>query len=257
MHTVSYDGSFAGLLSAVFDVYEYKMQDVKLVPPGQPVSSLFGNAHTVHTDITKAGRVWKGLEQYSSLQALRNLRASFFAGTNGNEEMLLAYIRYVFASKKPVERDYSHPAVVAVSQTAHKVRREKHRMEAFVRFQLTKDQLYYAIVQPDYNVLPLISDHFEKRYADQRWLIYDALRRYGIYYDLDTVEEVSMDFALSPQDAAVATIHDEKEELYQALWKQYFDSVNIASRKNTKLHIRHMPKRYWKYLPEKQPVRHS
>ena len=49
-------------------------------------------------------------------------------------------------------------------------------MEAFVRFQCTKDQLYYAIIQPDYNVLPLISKHFEKRYADQRWLIYDIRR---------------------------------------------------------------------------------
>lgn len=253
MQTVIYDGSFAGLLSAVFDVYEYKMKEVDLIPPGQPATNLFGSMHTVHTDLQKAARVWKGLELYSSLQALRNLRAAFFAGTRGNENTLLEYIRYVFAGKKPVERDYSHPAVLAVSQTAKKVRREKHRMEAFVRFRLTKDQLYYAIVQPDFNVLPLISDHFEKRYADQRWLIYDALRRYGIYYDLHSVEEVSMDFAVLPQDAAVAAIHDEKEELYQALWKQYFDSVNIASRKNTKLHIRHMPKRYWKYLPEKQP----
>ena len=57
-------------------------------------------------------------------------------------------------------------------------------MEAFVRFQLTKDGLYYCIIQPDYNVLPLISNHFEKRYADQRWLIYDSRRKYGIYYDL-------------------------------------------------------------------------
>ncbi|RZK75384.1 MAG: DUF4130 domain-containing protein, partial [Pedobacter sp.] len=26
------------------------------------------------------------------------------------------------------------------------------------------------------------------------------------------------------------------------------------SRKNTKLHVRHVPKRYWKYLTEKQDV---
>lgn len=253
MHTVIYDGSFAGFLSAVFNVYEYKMKEVTLFPDGQVMPGLFGPVHRVHTDPAKAVRVWKGMEPYSSLHALRDIRAAFFAGTRGNEDTLLAYIRYLFASKKPVDRDYSHPAVLAVSQTAKKVRREKHRMEAFVRFRLTKDHLYYAIVQPDFNVLPLISDHFEKRYADQRWLIYDALRRYGIYYDLHSVEEVSMDFSVSPQDAAIATLHDEKEELYQTLWKQYFDSVNIASRKNTKLHIRHMPKRYWKYLPEKQP----
>ncbi len=58
-------------------------------------------------------------------------------------------------------------------------------MEAFVRFQLIKDGLYYATVQPDYNVLPLILKHFKDRYADQRWLIYDTLRKYGILYDLE------------------------------------------------------------------------
>ena len=67
-------------------------------------------------------------------------------------------------------------------------------MEAFVRFQKLKDGLYYSLVQPDYNVLPLII-HFEDRYADQRWLIYDSHRKYGLYYNLNSVEEVQMRFA--------------------------------------------------------------
>ncbi|RZL34744.1 MAG: DUF4130 domain-containing protein, partial [Pedobacter sp.] len=45
---------------------------------------------------------------------------------------------------------------------------------------------------------------------------------------------------------------NEKEELYTHLWKDYFKSTNIESRKNTKLHVQHVPKRYWKYLTEKQ-----
>jgi len=40
---------------------------------------------------------------------------------------------------------------------------------------------------------------------------------------------------------------------FQTLWQDYFKSTNIVSRKNMKLHIRHVPKRYWKYLSEKQP----
>ncbi len=51
--------------------------------------------------------------------------------------------------------------------------------------------------------------------------------------------------------SALKEILDEKEELYQTLWQQYFQSVNIKARKNMKLHIQHMPKRYWKYLVER------
>jgi probable DNA metabolism protein len=131
------------------------------------------------------------------------------------------------------------------------VEREKHRMEAFVRFQLTRDNLFYAIVQPDFNVLPLIQSHFKSRYADQRWMIYDIQRKYGIYYDLAEVTEVQIMFSdLKTTDPA--SIYDEKETMYQELWKQYFSSVNIKARKNTKLHIQHMPKRYWKHLTEKK-----
>ena len=169
------------------------------------------------------------------------------------ENIILSYIQYVFRSSSTIEHDYSHPAVLTITETAVKVGREKHRMEAFVRFQLTKDNLYYATIQPDFNVLPLILNHFEKRYADQRWMIYDIRRRYGIYYDLTTTEFVEMNFLDGLDngkniDVAIA----EGETLYQQLWQQYFSSVNIAARKNMKLHIQHMPKRYWKFLTEKK-----
>jgi probable DNA metabolism protein len=113
--------------------------------------------------------------------------------------------------------------------------------------------LYYAIIQPDYNVLPLISNHFKDRYADQRWLIYDGLRKYGLYYDEHAVSEVQINFTADLNNAQDKnTLYDENEILYQQLWKQYFNSVNIKARKNMKLHIQHMPKRYWRYLVEKR-----
>jgi hypothetical protein len=37
------------------------------------------------------------------------------------------------------------------------VGREKHRMEAFVRFKKAKDGLFLSLVKPDFNVLPIIS----------------------------------------------------------------------------------------------------
>jgi probable DNA metabolism protein len=100
-------------------------------------------------------------------------------------------------------------------------------------------------------VLPLLIAHFKNRYADQRWLIYDGKRKYGIYYDLHTVETIELSFNEDVKHGNIQIIYDEQEPLYQSLWQQYFGSVNIKARKNTKLHIQHMPKRYWKYLPEK------
>lgn len=255
MQLLVYDGSFEGWLTAVFEVYEYKYNDACICTQAHAQPNAFGNVHTVQADPAKAARVWKGLRQKISGNAASQVYKTFLSEIVSIEDTLLRYVQYIFSSKTIVECDYSHPDVLLVQQVSRKVHREKHRMEAFVRFQLTADKLYYAVVQPDFNVLPLIIKHFKTRYADQRWLIYDSRRKYGIYYDLNEVATVDIAFNENTSGGNdVSVIYDETEPLYQLLWQQYFSSVNIAARKNTKLHLRHMPKRYWKYLTEKLPV---
>ncbi len=252
MITVVYDGTFEGLLTAFFEVYEYKFTSVNITTKERFQANVFNKHHESYYDQKKSERVWKGLSAKISAAALNQVYKAFLSEENGMEDVLLQYIQYAFSKKQTIESDFSNHAVLTVTLTAKKVHREKHRMEAFIRFQLTADGLFYAMCQPDFNVLPLIENHFKSRYADQRWLIYDSKRKYGIYYDLYKVETVSLRFdPVTNNGKNIELILDEKEVLYQQLWQQYFKSVNIEARKNSKLHIQHMPKRYWKYLPEK------
>jgi probable DNA metabolism protein len=255
MVAVVHDGTFEGWLTAVFEVFEFKFREVEMTSKERFQANFFNRHHESIFDPAKSARVWKGLAAKISAAALSQIYKAFLSEDKGIERVLLQYVQYAFSRPQSIECDYSHPAVLTVVQTAKKVHREKHRMEAFIRFQLTADNLYYAICQPDFNVLPLIEKHFKDRYADQRWLIYDSHRKYGIYYDLTKVETVQLSFDEQTNGGKnIAVIADEKEELYQKLWQQYFTSVNIAARKNTKLHVQHMPKRYWKFLPEKQQI---
>lgn len=253
MTTIVYDGSFEGLLTSFFEIYEYKLPQPKIYSTATAAPQLFGSNHTVTTDAIKAERVLQKLGQKISPQGVSAFFISFLSENKEIENILFRYLQYALTSKTSVENDYSHPDVLFIQQTVRKVHREKHRMKAFVRFKKTKDDLYYCLIQPDFNVLPLIATHFKERYKDQRWLIYDIRRKYGMYYDLKTMEEVEMNFTSHPTNG-LDTIHDEQEELYQQLWQQYFSSVNIAARKNMKLHLQHIPKRYWKFLTEKVPV---
>ena len=87
-------------------------------------------------------------------------------------------------------------------------------------------------------------------------MIYDVRRNYGFMYDKTKVFEIQL-FEHTQVNLSIAleTIElDDSELKYQRLWKQYFKSTNIEARKNTKLHIQHVPKRYWKYLIEKQSL---
>lgn len=252
MTRVIYDGTYQGWLTAIFDIYNYKLKDVIFDSHESSPPLLLGSTHQVITDEKKSARVWMGLQKRLSAEGLEGVHLTYLSDMERCEETMYRFVCHVFDSPHNVEEDYSHPAVWEVKKTAKRVKKEAHRMEAFVRFKLTQDNLYYAIIEPECDVLPLISYHFESRYADQRWLIYDGRRKYGIYYDLERVTTVGINFQHGQASSKqIAEINDEGEELYQELWRVYFKSVNIEARKNMRLHLQHMPKRYWKHLTEK------
>jgi probable DNA metabolism protein len=51
---------------------------------------------------------------------------------------------------------------------------------------------------------------------------------------------------------APANDHDDDEKLCQTLWQRYYAAINISLRNNPKLHLRQLPRRFWRYLPEKR-----
>lgn len=249
---VLYDNTFEGLLSAVFEVYEHKLLTAQIRKEGVELPSLFESPIHAPTNELKTKRVWNKLKNLIGEEGIRKLWKAWLSEEADVEDCILGTIRYAIEQQVNVLSDFGNLHVLQLNQQLKKINREKHRMEAFVRFQLTKDGLYYATVEPDFNVLPLIIKHFQSRYADQRWLIVDLKRNYGIYYDLHTTEFVTfneqgkINLHLSDKE-----LFQENEAMYQLLWKDYFKSTNIKSRKNMKLHLQHVPRRYWKYLTEK------
>lgn len=252
MTTYLTDGSLEGLLCAVFEWFERKPGKVRLEITEEYQPDAFAAVMQIHNDTAKAERVWKGLLLKLPSAWMRKFFCTFLSELPGIHQRLFDFACYIFINPAGAEADYGNDDVLMISKTAVSVEREKHRMEAFIRFQHTADGIYYCGIDPDFNVLPLIMKHFKDRYADQRWLIYDIRRHYGIYYDLEKAEEMYLDIAGEKRLQKLDTAsHDLQEDLYAALWKNYFKSANIEARKNTKLHVRHVPKRYWKYLTEK------
>ena len=251
MTRLFYDGTFEGLLTAVFEIYERRLTQVKMEKGECYPSALFENAFKIVTDENRAARVLKGLQQKLSPNGIQRLYIAHMAELDKEDDTLIGFIRYAFDSRVNIEEDFGNKYVLRVSEIVGFMRREKHRMEAFVRFQKLKDGSFYAAIKPDFNVLPLLNRHFKSRYADQKWLIYDIKRGYGLYYDLHDTQFISMEFSSLIKPGKVVAAYTEDEGIYQNLWKNYFNSTNIPARKNTKLHVQHIPKRYWKHLPEK------
>lgn len=146
--------------------------------------------------------------------------------------------------------DYTHPYVMDMHKAVKSVGREKHRMEAFVRFEHTKDDVYFAKISPDFNVLPLTIPHFKNRYQDQDWAIYDTKRGYGVLLH-DTKESIIVGLDKQVLDNPMA-IWSQKQMIYQQFWQAYFFNTNIKQHANPNLHKQYLPRRYWHYLTKKQ-----
>lgn len=252
-----FDGSMTGLLSCVFRAFQFKEFEVQLQPLTMTSDNLFDESVVVESNEYHAQRVWAALQKRISSSSLRNFYFSFLSEQWVAFQQLFNFCIYVFSHHGRVDRNYGQPDVLALAQWAKQVGREKHRMEAFVRFKKCRDGLFISLVKPDFNVLPLISRHFKTRYQDQRWLIYDEQRCYGIYYDLHQVHQVNLNAHEVDRQLDIGGSQDfmieldDEETLYDQLWKDYFHSVNIQSRRNIKLHVQYVPKRYWHYMNEK------
>ena len=255
MTLLSYDSTFEGFLTAVFEVYEFKYSNPKIIKNSDLQQNLFVDAVEIITDNSKSDRVIKKLQLQIGADGIRNIIYSFLSETVGVEDLLFQVIDY--SVKIPtinIMKDFSNPYVLETSKLTKSVGREKHRMEAFIRFEQLKDGIYFAKIDPDFDVLTLIIRHFKNRYQDQKWIIYDLRRKYGVYYDLETAEIISMDLDIKSLDDKSGQVFSDTEIQYQKLWWEYFDHTNIKERKNIKLHVQHVPKRYWKYLTEKKSL---
>ncbi len=251
--TFTYDGTYEGLLSAIFEAYRLKAYPTDIVPEDAYQPGLFAERLSVSTNPEWAERVRKGFISKTSKDGERLLYRCFLSEQLGVEMLVFHFIKTAMASQGNIEHNYLDPKILELHQINKKIGREVHRMHAFVRFAETRDGLYVSLIEPDFNVLPLIGKHFIERYPAQQWLIYDNRRNFGLFWDEKKAEFVT--FSEQEHHRLTDDLLTDVEADYQELWKSYFKSVDIPERRNLKLHLQHVPKRYWKYLVEKQPKR--
>ena len=105
-------------------------------------------------------------------------------------------------------------------------------MLAFVRFELLQDEVYFAKIEPDFNVLPLIRKHFKERYfADSKWMIFDLKRHYGIFYDLKEVHFFLRLILLNCKISEILNNSITRKKKYQTLWQRYFVKQEFLNEK--------------------------
>lgn len=253
MHIFFYDKTFEGLLTAVFDAYNRKVFPDRLLREGEIPPLFADGSFTVCTDSRKSERVWAAVEKKLSRPACNMVTYAWLSETEGSDELIFRFLRKTIDSDVSIETNFGDKDVLELHRIAKKVAYEAQYLKMFVRFQKAADDTFFAPVSPEHNALPIAIEHFTDRFADQKWIIYDVRRHYGFYYDLHRTIEITFDddsHLLSGKLDEKLMAEDEK--MFQELWRSYFNAMTIKERLNLRKQRQDMPKRFWKYLTEKQ-----
>ena len=236
-----YDGSFDGFLSVIYHCY-YEQVPESIERDSVYDFDILYEDKFIETDIMKSCKVCDAITQKISEDALIHLYQGFLSEVQGIELKLFKYVKLGFKLGSKVNDLLTDETVREVQKYSSKVAYEAHRFLGLVRFQEFKGILYAAI-EPSYNILELLGNHFKARLSNEKWIIHDIKRKTGIVYENN--QWVLRDLKFQKLEST------EKEELfYQNLWKTFHNSITIKERTNERLQIQHMPKRYWDNLIE-------
>ena len=131
------------------------------------------------------------------------------------------------------------PDVAAARRLAREVDHAVHKMHAFVRFKRVEHtpETFVAWFEPPHRVIERGVDYFVKRMANVRFSILSP--ETSAHW-----EGTQLTFGEGPPRPPPS------EDALEDTWRAYYASIFNPARVNPKLTTQHMPRRYWRNLPE-------
>ena len=137
--------------------------------------------------------------------------------------------------------DRADPLLRRLETIAKGVRRDIHKMRAFLRFREVEEEgqsRYVAWFEPEHHIVRANAAFFVNRFASMRWSI--------------LTPEVSLHWdgkALSEGPGATKSDAPDGDPI-EEVWKTYYASIFNPARVKIGAMLKEMPRKYWKNMPE-------
>ncbi len=206
------------------------------VPPWQVhwgEATLFGSELPVAVDAAAEVRV---------PAAFVKLAQTVFMHSDPARLDLLYRLLWRVQQSRFVLQDATDPDVVKAELLVKGIRRDIHKMRAFVRFKEVEtegsDSQFVAWFEPDHDIVRRNARFFVNRFTTMHWSILTP--GLCIHWDTQTLRESS----------GIAKPADLTDDPAEDLWRSYYASIFNPARLKTKAMLKEMPRRYWKNMPE-------
>lgn len=159
----------------------------------------------------------------------------------GRFALLYRLIWRAYRGERLLLERITDPDVDRANRLAQSIRRDTHKMRAFLRFRVVRDggmTRHVAWFEPQHYIVESNSGFFVRRFTAMRWSILTPYR--SAHWD---GEAVSFTDGANPADVP-------DDDQLAAYWRIYFASIFNPARLKIGAMQSEMPRKYWKNLPE-------
>ena len=161
-------------------------------------------------DHAKAQRVFASFGRKLGPETEYLVSRDFLSGREDKELLLIRFLHLAFALGPGTVKRAGHPDVAPLYEMKKSLDWEVDKFQGFVRFE-EHDGMLGAVIHPKNYILPRLL-------------------------------ELAAPLELPPPS--------EREQQFQALWKQFYQTLEIKARHNEKCRMTHCPKRFWADMVE-------
>lgn len=252
------EDSLTGILSGIYEVWKRKMtaEEAGLEVGDSFERRLFCEYIFCKAEERKALAVIRMIQKNLGADVYEKISYALLSADRRKAEMVF---RAMLEAKKLSRKDrlmehLGNEAVRAVFGMYRQVANEAHHYKGFVRFRELKNKTLFAKIEPKHAVLPCIAEHFADRFPQENWVIYDKTHEVFLIHGKGKRYYFLQQYMCMKGDSGSAQNitggFSEEEMDYEALWKEFVQSISVAERENRALQNQNLPLRFRTNLVE-------
>ena len=245
-----FDDSLEGFLTCVFQAFAQKRNPARVIPQHGSQAGILDQVVDIQTDEDLAQRVRDGIVRQLGSSTFDDVGRVFLSEDPERCTVIYRFLRAGFEKGPTVRDDLANDAVQRFARLSVRVANEAENIRQFLRFREVEGGVFYARINPNACVVPLVMGHFAARLGRRPFVIHDEVHGLAGLWDGRTWVLRSTQGLVPPPPTC-------SETEFADLWRTFYHAIGIQPRRNEHLRRQLMPQRFWRNLTEFEPMSHE
>lgn len=246
------ENTLEGMLSGIYQAWDasYGHEYIHLTVPslaGNESMLLFSEYHAVIPKAEQAQKVVRTIRKKTSQQVCEIILGALYSQNPEKADAVYHILPEAFRMGGRVMGNLANPYVRAVFEMNRAVQHEAHEYLGFLRFEEQRNGVLLARFSPKNDLLEIVAPHFEDRFPEENFVIYDTGRKKAVFHRQGSPFVVR---GLSEEEFGGLFQISSEETQFQMMWKLFFETIAIKERENQELQRSLMPYHFRTYMTE-------